>query len=210
MRALASITVLGTLALAGGVYAQSLTEHAAAAAGATIGTAAGKPISSALSGIFTQVDQSTATAAATGNKAKITKTTIAPDKSGEINRGGGAGSFTPGFATGGSPSGDDVSSQQPATRRRSAPGNAMAAAIVTMPPIVEPVKVPSREEVAGVQLGTTEKDLFAALGPPESHVSVPDDDGHMRESCQYWANGRQLGTIKLDNGQVVKVEVRSE
>jgi hypothetical protein len=210
MRALASITVLGTLALAGGVYAQSLTEHAAAAAGATIGTAAGKPISNALSGIFSQVDQSAATAAATGNKAKVVKTTIAPDGSGQINRGGAPGSFSPGFVVGGSDTGDDASSQQPGSRRRSAPGKAMAASFTAIPVPAAPVKVPSREEVASVQLGTTEKDLFATLGPPESHVSVPDDDGHMRESCQFWANGKQLGTIKLDNGQVVKVDVRGE
>ncbi len=211
MRSLASITVLGTLALAGGVYAQSLTEHAAAAAGATIGTAAGKPISSALSGILGQVDQSTATAAATGNKAAVTRIPTASDKSGTINHAGGPGSFTPGFVTGGSEASGDAGAQQPGSRRRSA-GKAVAAAapVVAMPAIVPPVKEPSREEVAAVQLGTTEKDLFAALGQPESHVSVPDDDGHMRESCQYWAKGKQLGTIKLDNGQVVKVEVRAE
>jgi hypothetical protein len=47
----------------------------------------------------------------------------------------------------------------------------------------------------------------ALLGAPASHVIVPDDDGHLRESCQFWANGRQLGTVRLDNGQVVKVEL---
>jgi hypothetical protein len=32
----------------------------------------------------------------------------------------------------------------------------------------------------------------------------------MRESCQYWAQGRPLGTVRLDNGQVVKIDLRRE
>ena len=28
-----------------------------------------------------------------------------------------------------------------------------------------------------------------------SQVIVPGDGGHTRESCQYWAKGKQLGTL---------------
>jgi hypothetical protein len=49
-------------------------------------------------------------------------------------------------------------------------------------------------------------DLRAALGAPESTVSIPGDDGHLIESCQYWANGEPIGTVHLDNGRVVSVQ----
>jgi hypothetical protein len=60
-----------------------------------------------------------------------------------------------------------------------------------------------------LHVGATEKEMLAALGVPESRVSIPDDDGHLRESCQYWAQGRPLGTVRLDNGQVVQVDLRN-
>ncbi|HTS49226.1 MAG TPA: hypothetical protein VMH05_14845 [Bryobacteraceae bacterium] len=211
MRSLATIAGLGIL-LAGGAYAQSLSEHAAAAAGATIGTAAGKPISGALSGIFNQVDDTTATAAKTGNKAKAVvppAPRTAEDKEAQTNRGGGPGGFSPGFGLdGGAAATNEYVAPRPksVSRRQTAPLRALPAPVVAAV-VVEPVKEPSLEEVASVKLGTTEKELFAALGKPESQVIVPADDGHMRESCQYWAKGKQLGTIRLDNGQVVRVEV---
>ena len=51
MRSLVLTALLGSVAAAS-LLGQSLTEHAAAAAGATIGTAAGKPLGTAL-GAFT-------------------------------------------------------------------------------------------------------------------------------------------------------------
>jgi|SRR5579872_2748445 len=215
MRSIASMAGLGTLLLAGGLYAQSLSEHAAAAAGATIGTAAGKPISGALSGIFNQVDDATATAAKTGNKAKAVippPQRTAEDKEAQTNRGSGPGGFSPGFGldSGAAETNEDVALRpKSVSPRRTAPLRAVPTpAVAVAAVVVEPVKEPSLEEVASVKLGTTEKELFAALGKPESQVIVPADDGHMRESCQYWAKGKQLGTIRLDNGQVVRVEVR--
>jgi hypothetical protein len=62
--------------------------------------------------------------------------------------------------------------------------------------------------VAGIQVGATENDVVAALGQPASRVIIPDDDGHLRESFQFWAQGSQIGTVRLDNGYVVKVEAR--
>lgn len=216
MRSLASIAGLGTLLLAAGGYGQTLSEHAAAAAGATIGTAAGKPVANALSGILGQVDETTATAAKTGAKAKAMTTTIAPEKrmagdtAAETNRAGGPGAFSPGFGADAGPGDSDAPQiPLPVARRRAAPVRAVPTPVLAPVVVAEPVKEPSLEEVASVKLGTNERDLFAALGMPESRVIVPDDDGHMRESCQYWARGRQLGTIRLDNGQVVRVDVRA-
>jgi hypothetical protein len=75
-------------------------------------------------------------------------------------------------------------------------------------PVVEPPrKEPTIEQLQSIQIGATHGDLQTVLGKPASQVIVPDDDGHLRESCQYWANGRQIGTVRLDNGQVVKVDI---
>jgi hypothetical protein len=71
------------------------------------------------------------------------------------------------------------------------------------------VKELSVEEVASVKVGATFHELEATLGPPESRVSIPDDDGHLLEICQYWSKGQALGTIRLDNGHVISVQTRS-
>jgi hypothetical protein len=210
MRSLVSVTALGFLAITGSIYAQALSEHAAAAAGATIGTAAGKPVAGALTGIFGQVDSVTATASGTGKTTPVpANLKAAPDPNASKNLGGNPGAFTPGF--GDSVAGDAaVPADSSRARRRGAPVASAEASYPAIAAVPAPVREPSLEEVAGVKIGTTEKDLFAALGRPESRVSVPDVDGHLRESCQFWAGGKQLGTVRLDNGQVVKVEVRAQ
>src|SRR5712675_1098323 len=71
MRSLAPIAIIGSLIVSVGIQAQSLSEHAAAAAGATIGTAAGKPLSNAITKIFSQVDNSAQKAAKNPSKPLI-------------------------------------------------------------------------------------------------------------------------------------------
>ena len=79
-----------------------------------------------------------------------------------------------------------------------------------MPIVAAPVvKEPSVEEIAAIKVGATSHELEATLGPPESRVSIPDDDGHLLEICQYWSKGQALGTIRLDNGRVVSVQTRA-
>ena len=213
MRSLKALTVLGSLALAGGLSAQSLAEHAAAAAGATVGTAAGKPISNAISTIFSQTDRVTATAAGAKDKGKPAgKATIADEKALAPKQ---SGSPAPASSGGGALSNAGASierrnaRQSRAAVQHSAPAAGFQNAVAFSTPVAiePPRKEPTVEELASIQLGTTQRELQSALGTPASHVIVPDDDGHLRESCQYWANGRQIGTIRLDNGQVVKVDV---
>ena len=64
------------------------------------------------------------------------------------------------------------------------------------------------EEFALIRVGSTEKEVLAVLGPPSSQVVVPDDDGHLRESLQYWVKGSPMGTVRLDNGRVVQIETK--
>jgi hypothetical protein len=74
----------------------------------------------------------------------------------------------------------------------------------------EPVrKEPTAEDLAIIQVGASEEWVVAVLGQPESKVTIPDD-GHLLQICQYWSKGKQLGTVRLDNGQVVNVESRTQ
>jgi hypothetical protein len=208
MRSFAMLA-LGSFVVSTCLTAQTFTDHAAAAAGATIGTAAGKPLGTALGKIFGDVDKSTSNAS--GAKAKPLppkpdlKTaekplaTAVPSVSPLATTSGGGGNTVTGTAV-----------VRPTARRREAP---VAAEVLSIPEapvtpfIAEPVvKEPSADEVAAVKVGETSNQLEAALGPPESRVSIPDDDGHLLEICQYWAKGQPLGTIRLDNGMVVSVQ----
>jgi hypothetical protein len=71
-----------------------------------------------------------------------------------------------------------------------------------------PQKNLTGEEFALIRVGSTEKEVLAVLGPPSSQVVVPDDDGHLRESLQYWVKGSPMGTVRLDNGRVVQIETK--
>jgi hypothetical protein len=73
-----------------------------------------------------------------------------------------------------------------------------------------PQKELTGEEFARISVGSKEKDVISVLGPPSSRVVVPDDDGHLRESLQYWVKGSPMGTVRLDNGRVVQIETKSK
>lgn len=75
-------------------------------------------------------------------------------------------------------------------------------------PAGPPPKEPTAEEFASIHVGASEKEMLGILGPPSSRVSIPDDDGHLRETCQYWVKGSPVATIRLDNGRVAKIEIQ--
>ncbi len=207
MRSFAPIGLLGSFLLVTAAQAQSLAEHAAAASGATIGTAAGKPLSNALTKIFGQTDTTTKKAAS----ASVTKTPAKPEPELESpplvpaapQSGGGGGSIP------------SMGSTAPSRHGGFAPrrGAAEYASIKPPAPVVAyqepPRKEPTAEELASIQVGASEQELVSTLGPPESKVTIPDD-GHLVQICQYWSKGKQLGTVRLDNGQVVNVESRTQ
>src|SRR5580704_1574906 len=106
MRSLALTALLGSLIASTCLVGQSLTEHAAAAAGATIGTAAGKPLGTALGRVFGEVEKADAPKTAKPAPAKpvaavapVATTEHAPvaaassggGRGGEVAAGGGGG-----------------------------------------------------------------------------------------------------------------------
>ena len=221
MRLFATIGLLGACVCIAGLRAQSLAEHGAAAAGATIGTAAGKPISNAVTKIFGQTEEQTRSAARTPIKKEpiAAPTTTTPSQAGAGSLPGPEGSA--GASSGGAAISEESSeraaaaSARRAARLRRQRESAVAIQSAALPPPVAApiplaplVKEPTPEEVANVKVGEDERDVLAALGVPASRVTIPDDDGHLRESYQYWAKGSQIGTVRLDNGVVVKVEAR--
>jgi hypothetical protein len=196
-----------------GVHGQALTEHAAAAAGAAIGVGAGKGLSNSMTKIFGETDKETAKAAQPETK-KPSKpvTDPAPDPLEAKSK------AKPSALPGGDPAPIQASSRR-VPRKPVLTGettSALQSAVIAnptpaAPAIAEPfIKVPTAEDLANIKAGTTAEDMVAALGQPSSRLIIPDDDGHLREICQYWANGRVLGTIRLDNGQVASVESRPQ
>lgn len=208
MRSHAPLALLASFLLAAGIQAQSLAEHAAAASGATIGTAAGKPISNALNKIFSKTDN-TVTKAAGSKAASRTAPPTGPKSSAAP-----VAAPTPlANNAGGAKSGDEVVQQHPSRtiRRRnfqpSASSQYQPPAVAEAPPAVQepPRKEPTSEELASIKVGASERELITTLGQPDSRVTIPDD-GHLVEICQYWAKGKPLGTVRLDNGQVTTVQ----
>jgi hypothetical protein len=205
MRLPAAIALFGSFLLVTGAQAQSLAEHAAAASGATIGTAAGKPLSTAITKIFGQTDTSTKKAASasvsTKTPAKV-EAEAAPLIAPAAQSGGGGGMPSLGGSASG---GGSTPSRHGGFAQRStaqyAAINPPEAVLAVQEP---PRKEPTAEELAGIPVGASEKELVSTLGPPESTVTIPDD-GHLVQICQYWSKGKQLGTVRLDNGQVVSV-----
>ncbi len=94
---------------------------------------------------------------------------------------------------------------KPATPPR--PPASMLPTVQAVPP-GPPQKNLTGEEFGLIHIGSTVKEVLAVLGPPSSRLVVPDDDGHLRETFQYWAKGAPLGTVRVDNGRVVKIETK--
>ena len=208
MRSLAPIALLGSLFLVAGLNGQGLTENAAAIAGATIGTAAGKPLGTAIGNIFGKLDQDT-------NKAASAKT-VKPDKTVEKKVEKPDAPDAPRQSSAGpGPLGEsNVSPSSGGHRSRSvepAPTSFAVPFVSPAPaaPIQPPVRQLSAADVASIRVGASGQDVQSALGVPESRVVIPGDDGRLLEICQYWSNGQPVGTVHLVNGQVESVTPNS-
>jgi hypothetical protein len=217
MRSLVFIALLGSFVASTSLVAQSLTEHAAAAAGATIGTAAGKPLGTTLGKIFGDVEKTGSAAAKPRTASPIaakpapakpaapeatTQAKVAP----HLPVGGGEGSVESSSGSTATRPSEAPARHAPRQKEASAPPEvAIAAPIVAVvaPPVA---KEPTVEDIGRIQVGATSSDLHEALGAAESTVSIPGDDGHLLEIRQYWSKGVAVGTVRLDNGRVVSVK----
>jgi hypothetical protein len=184
-------------------YTQNILEHAAAAAGATIGTGAGKMLSNGIDKILGKAAE-TGSNAAKPAPARPATTPIAPP-SPVSNR-------APAFSQ--APPGQPGTPQHARSRRSAAvvdpdkPVFAAPEAPVSMyapaaPQAIEPPP-PSPEDFAKVKEGASRADVLAALGTPSSRITIPDD-GHLIEIFSYSDGRRRVGSVRIDNGAVVTV-----
>jgi hypothetical protein len=72
-----------------------------------------------------------------------------------------------------------------------------------------PQKNLTGQEFRRLHVGSSSKDVLNVLGPPSSRLVVPDDDGHLRETLEYFSKGAALGTVRLDNGRVTQIDTKS-
>jgi hypothetical protein len=108
------------------------------------------------------------------------------------------------------PSAEAAGSTEPATPRPAPPPPAPLVPTVQAVPPGPPQKNLTGAEFSQIHVGSSEKEVLTVLGPASSKVVVPDDDGHLRESLQYWVKGVPMGTVRLDNGHVVQIETKQK
>lgn len=176
--------------------AQSIMEHAAAAAGATIGTGAGKALSNG-------IDKVLGKAAETGSNAAKPAVASRPPSPPAVplNRPPAVSQSTPAPAS------------QHARSRRSDASADRDKPFFAAPQVSEPAPAviaaapapPTAEALAKVKEGDSRADVLA-LGVPSSHITIPDD-GHLIEILSYSDGNRRIGAVRIDNGKVVTVSV---
>lgn len=173
-------------------FSQSLAEHAAAGAGASIGGAAGKPVSDAITRIFGNVDKTTAKA----TKAPAAAAPVAPSRPAEVPE---------------LPVAAPVSAPAP---RASAGAKVSRAAVEPTPAVAAPetpapaprIGQPTPDELRAVTNGTPRGELIARLGLPSSRITIPEDSG-LLETYRYSGADGLVGSVRLENGLVVAVQV---
>jgi len=188
------------------VGAQNLLEHAAAAAGATIGVGTGKLLSN---GIDKILDKAAANGSNSATKQPATVRLPSPPGT------------TPPPAMNSGPSVSQspdntpsapVSRSRGRSRRPAAPIDPDKPVFASDSPSYTPVpaaiyvpRAPSSEDFAKVKEGSTREEVKIALGTPASHIIIPDDDGHLIEILTYADLNRRVGSVRLDNGVVAAV-----
>jgi hypothetical protein len=203
--------------LAAPCFGQVLVEHSAAAAGGAMGAIAGKAVTQGLGSIGNPLDK----AAKTG-KVKAEPKNSAPRKDwsdgGDANRSktqATAGASDASFPVfGPATAGAGMPASVGGVTRRNRAVQPIATTLTdesTSAPLFAPVPPPipvhraSREEVVAIQPGTARGEVIAKLGPPASMVTIPDE-GHLLETFKYVSGSSWVGTVRLDNGAVVKVD----
>lgn len=200
MRAMTLVILLGT-----NIWAQSLVEHAAAAAGGSVGGVAGKKVSDALTGVFEKVDKTTKAAAADRPSAKAANSNEPLFEVGPgvpHARGAAARSESPSV-----PPPPPVAHR--ASRRVSTQVAETAPAPLPPPVVVAPPPPPPPQATAAdlkkIAVGT-DRDDFLKLGFPAIRITM-FDDGHLLETFRYVTDSGDVGSVSLSDGTVTSVQV---
>lgn len=178
--------------------AQALVEHAAAAAGGSVGGVAGKKVSDGLTSVFEKVDQHAKKAAkAATSKQQSRQESEEP----LLDVGPGVPKQRGGFPPPPPP-------LHRATTRKAAPAPVPAVVRVALPAPaaeVEPAPV-TVAELRSLTPGTRRADVLK-LGAPAARISMYDD-GHLLEIYRYLDRDVDLGVVRLTDGAVSSIQLR--
>jgi hypothetical protein len=172
---------------------QSMIEHAAAAAGGSIGGVAGKQVSNGIDSIFGKLAKQTDKAAATAPSGQRPSAVGGPALTGPArtpSRTGQASRKTP-LPRPGNP----APSSTPPTVAQAAP-------VPEPPPL-------TKDQLAEVTTGASRQDVVAKLGTPFARIFIPEEGG-MSEIYQYSSRGKLIGSLRLTNGVVSNVRVDAQ
>ena len=213
-------------ALAGVAFGQGLTEYGAAAAGATVGSAAGKKVSDGINNIFGKVDAQTKEAAkgkAPAKQKPVADATPAPaaetapatesPKSAPAPAAVRTASAKPRPAGGAKQTEDRsmVPPPPPAPVQRAVVAKVEppppAPVVQIAPPLPPPPPPPQvkTEDLQTLAVGTR-RDVLLKLGAPASRVTM-FDDGHLLEIYHYASRDATIGVVRLNDGVVASVHV---
>lgn len=193
--------IIAILALTVAAYSQALTEHAAAAAGAAAGVMGGKVVSIGIDKVMENAAKTGSVHAASLPKKaapEAPKSPVAPPQQASLPAAGApAAAALPAAAP-----------ARPRSAWQTAARSTPQVPVVFAPPEEKPAEPPMRvltaEDFAKVKVGEQRDAVLAALGPASSAMTIPEDE-HLIEILSYAGNGQRLGTVRLDNGQVVSV-----
>ncbi len=185
-------------ACASAAFGQAMIEHAAAAAGGTVGGVAGKKVSDGITKIFNKVDAQTKEAAKQGDKSKVQSL---------------ADRNTPLLQVGpGAPKKDESGVVPPPPARRASakieapPPPPPPAPVVEPPPPPPPPKVVSVDELKSIAAGMKREDVLK-IGPPSARITM-FEDGHLLEIFRYMNGDSTLGVVRLADGSVQTTIIR--
>lgn len=201
MRTAVGLTLtFGFLVLgSGGALAQSSLEYAAAAAGGSAGSVAGKGLSMAIDKVFRKVDEKGEQALKIAGQPQAAKVTAKPGTASAIK------------------AEKDLPPMTPASRsRRARPAVALPEATASSnlatfsrPPAIPERPPVTRDQLASLQPGESAQNTIAALGRPSARISIPEE-GRLLEIYQYSANGHVIGAVRLSGGVVSGVRISGQ
>jgi hypothetical protein len=197
MRHTLLVILLATPAYVHSAYGQSMLEHAAAAAGGSVGGVAGKKVSDGVTSILGKLDKQTRQAAGTG------KTSSSPTTTGEplFEVGPGVPKADQGFVPPPPPPARRASVAKPAPVRPAAPVTIAPPPVLAAPP-APPV---TAEDLRALRVGTDRAEVLK-LGPAASRITM-FEDGHLVEVYRYSAHSSTVGVVKLTDGAVSSVQM---
>lgn len=189
--------------LATPVLAQALVEYAAGAAIGTAGSVGGKAVSNGLDRVFKQLGDSTKKAASTAPATR-------PKKKYE--------EYAPAPVTAAAQGTGPTKSASPRLRAPRIEGAVLPApeVPVELPAFLNPLpSLPSApsvaanvEELARIVPGSSRQEVIERLGAPAFRVRIMGD-GHVQEIYRYSANGADLGSVRVVDGEVAAVKIRN-